>query len=157
MALVYLGLGSNLGNRKDYILSAIQALEKILGKHVKCSSLYETAPWGFSSEHLFINAAVSYHTDLSPKEILDITKGIETTLGRTEKSHNNHYTDRVIDIDILLYDQMVIQEENLVIPHPRMHERMFVLEPLSEIDPNIIHPILHHSIEELKDSLSNSL
>lgn len=154
MALVYMGLGSNLGDKKKNIQSAIQALGKTIGGLVKCSSLYETAPWGFSSGHLFLNAAAIFRTELSPLEILDETERIERSLGRKEKSHNSQYTDRIIDIDILLYDQLVMKNGRIILPHPHLHERMFVLAPLEEIAPEAEHPILHHTIRELKSSLA---
>jgi len=149
MSYVYLSLGSNLGNRKQYIQKAIKALGKTIGELTKCSSFYETVPDGFPSENNFLNVAAVFETSLQPAEILQHTEQIEKQLGRTEKSHDRQYADRCIDIDILMYDDQVINTPRLTIPHPMMHKRTFVLEPLNEIAPDILHPILKENIETL--------
>ncbi len=133
MHTVYLSLGSNIGNRKRLVSDAVELLEKRVGKVVKRSSLYETEPWGFSSPNMFINACVCCETLLSPHEVLWATQRIEKELGRTGKSVNGDYKDRVIDIDILLYDDLHIDEPDLKIPHPLMHDREFVMKPLREL------------------------
>jgi hypothetical protein len=130
---VYLSLGANLGNREANIKTAIKYISELIGTVVRQSALLETAPWGFESNNCFINAAVCCETLLSPREVLEITQHIERTLGRTQKSTNGQYHDRLIDIDILLYDDLQINEPDLIIPHPHMHERQFVMQPLSEI------------------------
>ena len=132
-ANIYLGLGSNLGNRHELLLSAIERLIARVGPLVRCSSLIETAPMGFESEHDFINAVAHFHTALSPRELLEATQDIERELGRQHKSIDGHYADRPIDIDILLYDDLQIDEPDLKIPHPRMKERPFVMQPLNEL------------------------
>lgn len=104
-----------------------------VGHVIKQSSLYETEPWGFYSPNKFINACICCETGLSPRELLRITQNIEKSIGRTGKSVDGKYSDRVIDIDILLYDNLHVDEPDLKIPHPLMHERDFVMEPLSEI------------------------
>ena len=129
---VYLGLGSNLGDRHTLLLSAIELLVQRVGRLVRCSSFIETAPWGFVSEHPFLNAVALFRTTLSPRELLTVTQDIERQLGRRQKS-NGTYADRPIDIDILLYGDAVIDEPDLKIPHPLMHERDFVMRPLNEI------------------------
>lgn len=135
MHTVYLSLGSNIGNRKRLVSEAVELLGKRVGHVTKRSSLYETDPWGFSSPNKFINACVCCETSLSPHEVLWTTQAIEKELGRTGKSINGEYKDRVIDIDILLYDDLHIDDPDLKIPHPLMREREFVMEPLKEIFP----------------------
>lgn len=154
MARVCLSLGSNLGPRETYLRKALQALDKELGSLVKCSSFYETLPWGFSSDSLFLNAAACYDTLLSPEEVLAVTQQIEKSLGRKEKSRQGQYADRCIDIDILLYDDKVMQTPDMILPHPHMAERMFVLEPLAEIMPHLLHPLLKKTILQLKEELA---
>lgn len=129
---VYLGLGSNLGDRHTLLLKAIELLAQHVGRLVRCSSFIETEPWGFASEHRFLNAVALFRTTLTPHELLTATQDIERQLGRREKS-NGTYHDRPIDIDILLYGDAVIDEPDLKIPHPRMQERDFVMRPLREI------------------------
>ncbi len=133
MHIVFFGLGSNLGDRKNTIERAIEKINSEIGTVIKQSSLYETEPWGFESSHGFINAAVCCDTKLSPFEILDVTQKIERELGRTQKSINGCYHDRTIDIDILMYDDIEIHDDRLTLPHPHMKERDFVMRPLSEI------------------------
>ena len=154
MARVCLSLGSNLGPRETYLRKALQALDKELGSLVKCSSFYETLPWGFSSDSLFLNAAACFDTLLSPEEVLAVTQQIEKSLGRKEKSRQGQYADRCIDIDILLYDDRVMQTPDMILPHPHMAERMFVLEPLAEIMPHVLHPLLKKTILQLKEELA---
>lgn len=149
MATVYLGLGTNLGNKEANLRTAIYKLQERIGKQVSLSSFYETAPWGFESDHSFLNAAIGLETNLSPIEILHITQEIEKELGRTKKSVNGSYSDRLIDIDILLYDTLVLQTPELTIPHPLMTERDFVMNPLIEIAGNVIHPTRQKTLSEL--------
>ena len=136
---VYLSLGSNLGNRKQLLLDAIEKINKKVGNVVRQSSFYETKPWGFESENLFLNAAVKVTTKLSPTELLEVTQQIEREMGRKKKTTYNfrqqtpNYSDRPIDIDILLYDDLHVDLPKLKIPHPLMQERDFVLVPLREI------------------------
>lgn len=130
---VYMSLGANLGDRKGNIKLAIKQISELIGPVVRQSALIETAPWGFNSANTFINAAVCSETSLSPREVLQATQGIERALGRTTKSIDGQYHDRPIDIDILLYDDLHVNEPDLVIPHPHMNERQFVMQPLSEI------------------------
>ncbi|MCR8884534.1 2-amino-4-hydroxy-6-hydroxymethyldihydropteridine diphosphokinase [Phocaeicola plebeius] len=149
MATVYLGLGTNLGDKEANLRTAIYKLQERIGKQVSLSSFYETAPWGFESDHSFLNAAIGLETNLSPIEILHITQEIEKELGRTKKSVNGSYSDRLIDIDILLYDTLVLQTPELTIPHPLMTERDFVMKPLIEIAGNVIHPTREKTLSEL--------
>ena len=149
MATVYLGLGTNLGDKEANLRTAIYKLQERIGKQVSLSSFYETAPWGFESDHSFLNAAIGLETSLSPIELLHITQEIEKELGRTKKSVNGSYSDRLIDIDILLYDTLVLQTPELTIPHPLMTERDFVMNPLIEIAGNVIHPTRQKTLSEL--------
>ena len=136
---VYLSLGSNLGNRKQLLLDAIEKINKKVGNVVRQSSFYETKPWGFESENLFLNAAVKVTATFSPTELLEVTQQIEREMGRKKKTTYNfrrqtpNYSDRPIDIDILLYDDLHVDLPELKIPHPLMQERDFVLVPLREI------------------------
>ena len=131
--MVYLGLGTNLGDKQKNLNDAIRMLENQVGEVEKVSSVIETEPEGFKSDNMFLNAVVKVRTALSPFELLDITQDVEKSLGRKEKSSNGIYHDRVIDIDILLYDDINISTPRLVIPHPRMTQREFVMTPLTEI------------------------
>lgn len=133
MHKLYLSLGTNLGNRKANIREAIEKIQEQIGDIVRQSALYETAPWGFSSPNDFINACVCVATPLLPRQVLLATQRIEREMGRTMKSKNGEYHDRIIDIDILLYDDVQVNEPDLKIPHPLMYEREFVMVPLKEI------------------------
>ena len=147
--MVYLGLGTNLGDKEQNLRMSIKKIEERIGNVVSLSAFYATAPWGFSSENSFLNAAVCVETTLLPLQVLEETQRIERELGRTEKSVNGLYADRLIDIDLLLYDDRVMDAEGLILPHPLMPERRFVMEPLSEIAPDVVHPVLHKTMKEL--------
>lgn len=133
MHTVYLSLGSNLGDKEGHVREAITHIGELIGRVDRQSALLVTEPWGFSSSNSFVNAAVSCITELSPHDVLVATQAIERMMGRTEKSHNGQYHDRVIDIDILLYDDWEVDEPDLTIPHPLMWQRDFVMKPLKEI------------------------
>lgn len=133
MHRVYLSLGSNLGNRKRNIREALEKIGELIGDVERQSALYETKPWGFSSPNDFINACVLVDTMLAPRQLLGVTQRIEQEMGRIGKSQNGEYHDRIIDIDILMYDDLEVNEPDLVIPHPLMEERDFVMKPLKEI------------------------
>ena len=133
MHTIYLSLGTNLGSREDNLERALRLLQEQVGALLRRSSVHETTPWGFESSHMFLNLCVCMATSLSPLQLLAATKQIERQLGRTQKSAHGHYADRLIDIDILLYDDAHINEPGLVIPHPYMYEREFVMMPLNEI------------------------
>lgn len=130
---LYLSLGSNIGDRHALIQQALQMLDERVGSVYRVSSFIETEPWGFESEHKFLNAACLVHTMMSPQDCLEETKRIEQLLGRTQKSTDGQYHDRPIDIDLLMYDDEHITQDDLVLPHPHMHERDFVMIPLREI------------------------
>ena len=133
MPTTYLSLGSNLGDRRQLLHTAINEIAERVGRVEAISSCIETEPVGFDSVHLFLNMAVRVRTELSPYELLKVLKQLERDLGRTRKSHDGVHYDRTIDIDILLYDNLEVNSEELQIPHPRMWERDFVMRPLKEI------------------------
>jgi 2-amino-4-hydroxy-6-hydroxymethyldihydropteridine diphosphokinase len=153
MAEVYVSLGTNLGDKDNNLRTAVRLMQERIGKVISLSSFYETAPWGFQSEHSFLNAAACIETRLSPEQLLLVTQQIERELGRTQKSSGNAYKDRLIDIDLLMYDDLQIHADQLVLPHPLMTERRFVLEPLAEIAPETIHPVTGKTIRELLELL----
>ena len=135
---VYLSLGSNLGQREENLRKAIRLIHERVGEIVRQSSFIETEPWGFESDHPFMNAAVLCLTEKSPREVLRLTQQIERDLGKskehaTQRGESSKFHDRPIDIDILLYDDLTVDEPDLQIPHPLMYERDFVMIPLKEI------------------------
>lgn len=130
---VYLGLGSNLGNKEWNLSEAIRLIGERVGQVVRQSSFIETEPWGFQSENSFLNAVILCETNKTPREVLLLTQQIEREMGRRQKSVSGGYADRIIDIDILLYDDLTVDEPDLKIPHPLMHQRDFVMRPLKEI------------------------
>ena len=133
MANVYIGLGSNLGEKKKNITNATIILGSIMGDIRLLSSLYETEPWGFQSNNTFVNAVILCETTLTPRQVLQATQKVEREMGRKKKSTDGGYADRCIDIDILLYDDLRVDEPDLQIPHPLMLKRDFVMIPLREI------------------------
>ena len=148
MAIAYLALGTNIGNKRRNMITAAALLAERVGDVLALSGFYETEPWGFQSENTCLNAALQLDTSLSPLELLKATQEIEIEMGRTQKS-NGAYHDRIIDIDILLYEDLVLQTPELTLPHPLMHERLFVMEPLAEIAPNVIHPVFKKPVISL--------
>lgn len=130
---VFLSLGSNLGNKEGNIIEAISRIRELIGDVERQSTLLVTQPWGFESENTFVNAAIMVVTDMQPLQLLHATQQIERDMGRTEKSVAGCYRDRIIDIDILTYDDLHIATDELKLPHPLMHERDFVMKPLREI------------------------
>lgn len=139
-------LGSNSGDRVHYINKALSRMEKLIGHTVLKSPLYESSPWGFAEQPDFLNQVVVITTSLQPPDLLKALKKIETELGRTTAEK---WKQRIIDIDILFYDEIIFESEELTIPHPMLHERKFTLVPLNEIMPGFIHPVLKKTISEL--------
>lgn len=148
MALVYIGLGTNLGDKQINMATAVQLLTERVGSLSALSSYIETAPWGFESSNSFLNGVASFDTALAPLDLLHITQQIEVEMGRTVKG-GAVYHDRIIDIDLLIYDQIVFKNLRLELPHPLLTQREFVLAPLVEIAPDLQHPIMQKTIKQI--------
>jgi 2-amino-4-hydroxy-6-hydroxymethyldihydropteridine diphosphokinase len=146
---VYLLIGGNLNNTSAKYEKLFRLLEKNVGKIIIKSSFYQSEAWGFVSEYSFINVALLIETLLLPEELLVKTQEIEKILGRIQKSNSSLYSDRSMDIDILFYNNIIYKSENLTIPHLHIAERIFVLKPLCEIAPNLLHPELKKTVSEL--------
>ena len=147
MNFVFLQLGSNIGDRVLMFDKAKNLIKQKIGAIIKQSSIYETQPWGFNTDDLFLNQVLLVETKIQPDELLEIILNIEVALGRVRKS--DKYESRLIDIDILFYDNLIINNEKLIIPHPLIQDRLFVLEPLNEITRDFVHPVLKKTINEL--------
>ena len=145
MHIAYLALGTNLGNRPVNLRMALEALPPQMRVMTK-SPIYETPPWGFEEQPAFLNQVAKVETYLDPEPLLRHLKRLETALGRVPSFRNG---PRLIDLDILFYDDLVIDSPPLVIPHPRLHERAFVLVPLADIAPDLVHPVLNKSVLEM--------
>lgn len=152
MELVFLALGSNLGNRRQLMDSAISMINERCGIVKETSPFYETEPVGFDSDNLFLNACISIQTTMDPLELLTETQKIETELGRI-RHDDGVYHSRTLDIDIIIYGNLIINEESLCIPHANFRERDFVLRPLNDIAPDLNDPVTKKSIQELLESL----
>lgn len=148
MHTVYLALGTNLGKKKINLDNAIKLIAERIGFLSAISSVYETEPWGFKSDNSFLNMVIKVETELLPFQLLSINQDIEKELGR-EKNDQENYQDRLIDIDIIFYDELVIQSKELVLPHPLFLERDFVLKPLLEIAPKLIYSIQNVPIQNI--------
>jgi 2-amino-4-hydroxy-6-hydroxymethyldihydropteridine diphosphokinase len=144
---VILSIGGNLGNRLGNIFRTVDYIEERIGKIKQRSSIYESEPWGFEAEHRFLNMVVVVETSLLPEALLQEAHEIETLMGRVR--NGNKYSSRTMDIDILFFNDDIIDTQALIIPHPRLHERRFVLLPLSEIMPGKMHPVLRKNITDL--------
>lgn len=153
MNIVYLGLGTNLGDKRSLLRQALDDIEERIGRIISRSSFYDTAPWGFISENRFLNAVAKVETPLSPGELLSMTQTMEKELGRKTKSDASGYADRPMDIDILLFNDEIIHDERLEIPHPQIEHRDFVLLPFVEIAPDLRHPVLQKTMRELLQEL----
>ena len=147
MSKVYFSIGSNKGNRSGLINEAIDKIDIIIGKVVQKSSIYETKSWGFNSNN-FYNICILLESTLTPELILNKILTIEKDMGRLKTT--DQYSDRCIDIDILFFDNMIVNSKSLKIPHPRIQLRKFVLTPMLELTPDLIHPILNKSIRQLE-------
>ncbi len=138
--IAYIALGTNLGEKEENILKAYSLMEKKTGRIVARSSMFHSPPWGFDSHNEFINTACKLETTLSPHRLLEALQQIEQEMGRTEKSQDGCYHDRIIDLDILLYDHLAMADNSLTIPHPLMSERDFVMRPLREVLDETVYP-----------------
>ena len=154
MQEVYLLLGSNLGDRLKQVGNAADFIEKSVGTIVRKSACYETASWGNTDQPDFINQVLLIRTGLTAREVLEKALAIEVSLGRVR---HEKWGSRLIDIDILFYGDQVIREPDLVVPHPHLHERAFVLIPLGEIAPGLLHPVLNRTVTELARNLDDTL
>lgn len=155
MNRLYILLGGNLGDKQKVFSETRERLNKLLGEITSRSAVYETEPWGFESSDLFWNQVLEISTSLSPEEVLCLTQQTEIELGRIR--HPDQYSSRVMDIDILFYGNQVINQKNLVIPHPRIQERKFALIPLCDVAPDLVHPIFQKSIIRLLEECTDQL
>jgi 2-amino-4-hydroxy-6-hydroxymethyldihydropteridine diphosphokinase len=147
MNIVFLATGTNLGKRQLNLRRAVEAIGKFIGEITGSSSVYETEPWGFMSGEKFLNQVIKVETELSPINLLEKIHEIESGLGRVRGKEQ--YSSRIIDIDILLYEDMIVDEASLKIPHPLIGDRRFVLVPLCEIASELRHPVLNKTMGEL--------
>lgn len=154
---VILSLGSNQGNRFNYLQQAVHAIEQRIGVVEKISSYYETEPWGFNDETPFINQVIKVKTGLRASKILDRALMIEKVLGRQRIKTTQKYSGRTLDIDILFIENEIINQETLIVPHPYLHLRKFVLAPLNEIAPYFTHPLLNISVQNIYQNCQDAL
>ena len=152
MADVYLCLGSNLGDKQHQLNVAIARITEMAGPIPVISDFHESPAWGFQSPNIFLNVVVQLQTQLTPHNLLAVLQQIEREMGRTAQRAGLRYADRTIDIDILMYDNLILHTPDLIIPHPLMHERLFVLLPLAEIAPELLHPVFNQTIAALCSS-----
>ncbi len=148
MAITFLSVGSNSGDRSAYLQQAVNKIGLEIGRIIGLSHVYETQSWGYEGQN-YLNMVVKVETALTPHKIIDSIHAIEQVMGRVRIS--GQYADRTIDLDILFYNDEIVSDEHLIIPHPRLHERLFVLEPMMDIDPDFRHPVLKKTIRQLKE------
>lgn len=146
--ICYISIGSNLGNRMQNCSHAMSQLNHF-ATIINVSSFYETEPWGYNDKNYYINAVIKIHTDLMPHDLLNKLKAIEMSMGRKQKEVNTIYQARIIDLDILFFDNSTVDDVNLVIPHPKLIDRKYVLQPFAEIDPFFICPVNKMKIIEI--------
>jgi 2-amino-4-hydroxy-6-hydroxymethyldihydropteridine diphosphokinase len=146
MNTVYLLLGSNIGNSEEQLRLAIGNIEKQLGKVIASSSIYQTAAWGKTDQPDFLNQVIIVETEQWAQDALSLILNIEEKMGRVRTEKN---APRIIDIDILFFNEAIIQEKELIVPHPEIQNRLFVLIPLNELNPDYIHPLLDKSLHQL--------
>lgn len=148
MKKVFLSLGSNIGDRQKNLAKAVRYINIEVGHLIDISGVYESEPWGFEAEHKFYNMVIEVLTNLDPELLLIQCLKIEEHLGR-KRSGNSNYESRLIDIDVLFYESEIISDDSLTVPHPHLHNRKFILEPLCEIAPGYVHPIMGMTVSEL--------
>lgn len=149
MTLVYLCLGGNVGDTQQYLDKSIAEIERRIGTICGLSQVYETEPWGFHAEQMFLNQIVAVNTELNPHAVLAQCQQIENELGRVR--HGKGYESRCIDIDIVFIDSLIIDTADLKVPHPLMHKRLFVLTPMCDLAPDFVHPVLKKTMKDLRD------
>jgi 2-amino-4-hydroxy-6-hydroxymethyldihydropteridine diphosphokinase len=149
MVYTYLSLGTNMGNRVENLRESIRKVDAEIGSVKSISSIFESEPWGFETPQYFLNMVIGVFTSFSPLSLLQCCKNIENMMGRAAKLPGEGYTSRPIDIDILFYGNEIISETTLVVPHQHLHNRRFVLDPLYELDPLLVHPVMQKTVEEL--------
>lgn len=154
MQHIFLGLGSNLGDRKNHIKQAINEIGIQIGKVVRQSHLYKTAAWGKTDQSYFLNQVIEVETEKAPIAVLDGILSVEQKLGRVR---DEKWGERIIDIDLLFYDSNIVELPRLLVPHPFIAERRFVLVPMHELAPDLIHPLLQRSIADLLADCPDSL
>ncbi|RYY22450.1 MAG: 2-amino-4-hydroxy-6-hydroxymethyldihydropteridine diphosphokinase [Chitinophagaceae bacterium] len=154
MHKVYLLIGGNMGNREENLDKAVKLLVERAGSVTGLSAVFETAAWGITDQPSFLNQAVAIDTTLSPDQLLQTVLEIERALGRIRKQKNG---PRIIDIDILFYDDLIIQQKHLTVPHPEIQNRRFALAPLQNLAPEFVHPVFRKSISELFDECPDTL
>ena len=149
---VYILLGSNLGDRQLLINQACEMIEERCGRIVSKSRLYESEPWGFKSEHWFLNQVVVLDTEMSPDDLMDTLLEIEKELGRDRTTPHEGYVSRPMDLDILYWGKdLIVEKQHVIVPHPRLHKRRFTLLPLCDVAPDYVHPILKKTNRQLLD------
>jgi dihydroneopterin aldolase/2-amino-4-hydroxy-6-hydroxymethyldihydropteridine diphosphokinase len=156
MAIALIGIGSNLGDRRTHLQFAREQLSQLPGTTLHAfSQIYETAPVGPVEQGMFLNAAAKVETSLSPRDLLTALQSIEQQAGRASRAERVHWGPRELDMDILFYDQQVLKEDDLTIPHPQLHKRWFVLKPLADIAPDFEHPVMHKTVDQLLYSVEH--
>lgn len=156
MKRIFLSLGTNMGHREQNLIDALHNIGNQVGNQGLVSPVYETEPWGFETDHNFLNMAVEVFTVLAPHQVLEQCLAIEQSLGRVRQPGMGAYTSRIIDIDVLFYEKELINDEQLVLPHPHLHKRRFILEPLCSIAPDFVHPLLGQSIQQLLNKCTDA-
>ena len=156
MKLIYLSLGSNLGLREQYLEEAIKLIQSRIGEPVSISPVYESEPWGYSSNNKFCNCCLSVRSSLDPLKLLDCILEIEKEMGRERDEAETGYSDRIIDIDLLFYENLVMAHPRLNIPHPAIANRKFILVPLNDIAPEMIHPVSGITVKQMLQQCADS-
>ena len=154
---VFILLGSNLGDRQLLINQACEMIEERCGRIVSKSRLYESEPWGFKSEHWFLNQVVVLDTEMSPDDLMDTLLAIEKELGRDRTTPHEGYVSRPMDLDILYWGKdLIVEKQHVIVPHPRLHKRRFTLLPLCDVAPDYVHPILKKTNRQLLDECQDT-
>ena len=147
MEKVYLCLGGNIGDTRNYLQNAVAMIGRRIGRIVSQSAVYQSEPWGFNAEQMFLNQVVVAETELEPHAVLELCLQIEAELGRTRSG--NGYEPRTIDIDIVFFGQQIVNQPDLQVPHPLMHRRNFVLRPLCDVAADFVHPVFGLTVKQL--------